>query len=169
MDDHGQNAPLARVFEYNAWANGRIIDACRDLTDAQFDASGSAAFGSIRTTLLHVIYGQYSMLARLNGTAQDPRSFSPPWPGIDALMSVAAETSGALTAAAAELRDDASVVLAYQGKSYRYPKSFFLTHALQHGVEHRTQIGTMLAQLGLGQPNLDAWEYAGFAGLGVEV
>ncbi len=163
------NAPLGRMFEYNAWANRRVIDACRDLTDAQLDAPGSNTFGSIRNTLLHVIYSQYSFLARLDGRAQDPRSFSPAWPGFDALAVVATETSSALLAAAVALVEDADVVLAYMGKTYRYPKSFFLTHAVAHGAEHRTQIEMMLTQLGIEAPNLDGWEFSNCAGLGVEV
>jgi uncharacterized damage-inducible protein DinB len=169
MTETHTNAPLARMFEYNLWANDRVIDACRELKDEQLDAAGENAFGSIRSTLLHLIYGQYSFVARLGGRAQDARSFSPPWPGFEALAAVAAETGEALRAAAAALIEDADVVLAYQAKSYRYHKSFFLTHALAHGTEHRTQVGVMLAQLGHTQPNLDGWEFAAAAGLGVEV
>ena len=54
------------------------------------------------------------------------------------------------------------------GKSHRYPKSFFLMHAIQHGIEHRTQIGTTLAQLGREAPNLDSWAFAVHLGLGEE-
>lgn len=163
------NAPLARMFEYNAWANRRVIDACRRLTDVQLDAPGSNAYGSIRSTLLHVVYGQYSFLARLDGRAQDPRSYATPWAGFDALTTVATETSDALLVAASALDEDADVVLAFQGKSHRYPKSFFLLHAIAHGIEHRTQIASMLAQAGYEAPNLDGWEFAGFAGLGTEL
>lgn len=167
-DAHG-NAPLARMFEYNAWANDRIIDACRQLSDVQLDAPSSTVFGSIRNTLLHAIYGQYSFLARLEGRAHDPRSISPTWAGFDALAAVAAETSAALTNAARHLSGDADIVLAFQGTKYRYPQSFFLMHAIQHGTEHRTQIGVMLARPGHEAPNLDGWEFAASAGLGVEV
>ena len=160
------NAPLAQLFRYNAWANERALDACRGLADEQLDAVGSGSFGSIRETLMHVIYGQYSFLARLGGKAQDSRSVSPPWPGFDALGAVAAETSDALVAASSALGGDADVVLAFAGKSYRYPKSFFLVHAMQHGVEHRTQIGTMLSALGCETPDLDGWAFAGATGLG---
>jgi len=163
------NAPLARMFEYNAWPNGRIIDACRDLSDAQLDAPGADTYGSIRSTLLHTVCGQYSFLARLGGSAQDARAYSTPWSGLDALAGVVAETSKELTAAAAALGDDADVVLAFQGKNFRYQKSFFLLHAIQHGIEHRTQIGMMLARLGLEAPDLDGWEFAGSAGFGAEV
>lgn len=157
------------MFAYNAWANARIIDACRDLSDTQLDAPGTSTFGSIRETLLHVAYGQYAFLARLDGTAQDARALTSAWPGFDALANVAAETSDALAAGASALDVDADVVLSFQGKGHRYPKSFFLLHAIQHGIEHRTQIGTMLAQLGREAPNLDGWAFAEHEGLGEEV
>jgi uncharacterized damage-inducible protein DinB len=163
------NAPLARMFAYNAWANAGVIDACRKLDDAQLDAPSSNAFGSIRSTLQHVIYGQYSFLARLDGDAQDARALALQWPGFDALTVIAAETSEALTAAASALDVDADVVLSYQGKGHRYPKSFFLLHTIQHGIEHRTQIGMMLAQLGCDAPDLDGWAFAEHAGLGGEI
>lgn len=54
-------------------------------------------------------------------------------------------------------------------ENYRYPKSFFLTHCIAHGVEHRTQIGVMLARAGCETPNLDGWEFAGAAGLWTQV
>ncbi len=154
---------------YNDWANGRVIDVCRNLTEAQLDAPDSNVFGSIRQTLLHVVCGQYSFLARLDGNAQDPRALAPQWPEFEALMVIAAETSEALPAAASALDVDADVVLSYQRKGHRYPKSFFLLHAIQHGIEHRTQIGVMLAQLGHEAPNLDGWAFAEHAGLGEEV
>ncbi len=162
------NTPLAHLFRYNAWANERVIEACRGLTDEQLDAAGSAAFGSVRSTLLHVIYGQYAFLARVGGEAQDARALAPQWAGFDALESVALETSRALITAASALGDDADLVLSYGGKSYCYPKSFFFVHAIQHGVEHRTQIGVMLAAFGHDTPDLDGWAFAASAGLGVE-
>ena len=163
------NAPLARVFAYNAWANERIIDACRDLSDALLDAPNRSAFGSIRETLLHVVHGQYSFLARLDGKAQDARAVTATWPGFDALTAIAEGTSEQLTAAASALNVDTDVVLVYQGTNHRYPKSFFLLHAIQHGIEHRTQVGMMLARIGRDAPNLDGWAFAEHAGLGEEV
>jgi hypothetical protein len=55
------------------------------------------------------------------------------------------------------------------GKVYRIPKSFFLVHALEHGVEHRTEIKVDLGAIGITTPDLDGWAYAAAAGIGREV
>ncbi len=60
------------------------------------------------------------------------------------------------------------MVLAFMGKRYRYPKSFFLLHAIEHGVEHRTQVTMTVAGLGRETPDLDGWAYADAAGHGSE-
>ncbi len=79
---------------------------------------------------------------------------------------MAIESSDELIAIAEELDQDVEVDLPYGPKTYRYPKSFFLAHALEHGVEHRTEIRFGLAHLGLDAPDLDGWPYSVEAGYG---
>jgi len=74
-----------------------------------------------------------------------------------------------LIAIAAGLDEDELVVLPYQGKRFEYPKGFFLLHAFQHGVEHRTEIKVTLALNGIDTPDLDGWFYSEAAGYGREV
>ncbi|HEY8172589.1 MAG TPA: DinB family protein [Dehalococcoidia bacterium] len=164
------NAMLAEVFRYNRWANEQTIAKCRTLTDEQLDAGATGTFGSIRQTLQHVIDSQRTQLARLRGMQRDPAipDWSQ-WPGFDELAAVATSSSEALIAAAEALTSDSDVTLPYLGKSYRFPKSFVLTHAIVHGIEHRTQIGVMLSTLGVAPPDLDGWPYASAAGYGTEV
>ena len=57
----------------------------------------------------------------------------------------------------------------FMGKTYRYPKSFFLAHAFEHSVEHRTEVKLILGGLGVETPDLDGWEYGSAAGYGDEV
>lgn len=54
-------------------------------------------------------------------------------------------------------------------KVYRFPRNFFLVHAMEHGVEHRTEIKVALAHLGIAAPDLDGWQYSVAAGYGGEV
>ena len=62
------NGPLAEVFRYNRWANERIVDACRGLTDEQLDAHvAGAEERNVRETVFHVAAGQLDFLARLQG------------------------------------------------------------------------------------------------------
>lgn len=91
------------------------------------------------------------------------------WPGFDALVELARQSSEELIAIAEALVEDSEVALPYRGRAYRYPTSFFLVHAAEHGVEHRTEVKVALAQLGVETPDLDAWFYAGAAGYGREV
>ena len=160
------NEPLAQIFRYNRWANARLIEACRTLTDAQLDAEpGGGTFGTIRATLMHCIDGQRSILARLDGHAQ-AEGGPIQWSNFDALTDLANTTSDALIIAAESLVEDEDVIVPFMGKRPVFPKSFFLIHAAVHGIEHRTQIGVMLTRLGLTPPNLDGWPYAEAAGYG---
>ena len=91
------------------------------------------------------------------------------WPGFDLLREVIASSGEDLIAIAAGLDEDELVALPYRGKTYEYPKSFFLLHAIEHGVEHRTEIKVTLALIGLETPDLDGWFYSQAAGYGREV
>ena len=162
------NEPLAQIFRYNRWANARLIEACRPLTDAQLDAEpGGGTFGTIRATLIHMTEGQRDCLARLEGRSQ-ASGVRGRWAGFDALTDLANTTSDALINAAEALVDDQEIVVPFMGKRPAFPKSFFLAHAAVHGIEHRTQIGVMLVRLGVPPPDLDGWPYAEAAGYGKE-
>jgi uncharacterized damage-inducible protein DinB len=90
------------------------------------------------------------------------------WPGFDSLIEIAERSSDDLLQIAASLDADSEVDLPFAAKKYRYPKSFFLAHAIEHGVEHRTEIKTTLAAAGVLTPDLDGWAYSAAVGYGRE-
>ena len=164
------NQPLAEIFKYNRWANLELMNACRSLTDEQLDTRGPGTSGTVRELLMHVVGGQQTFVHRTGGRQQRGElSRSSPWPGFDALLELARRSSDELVAIAEELIEDTDVALPYAGKVLRFPKRFFLAHAAEHGVEHRTEIKLALAQLGVETPDLDGWPYAMAAGYGAEV
>src|SRR5579871_928916 len=163
------NEPLAELFRFNRWANLTLLDACRGLTEAQFTATVRGGSGPVREVLLHLVGGQQTFVLRTRGRQHEGElNRESAWPGWEQLLAVARETSDELIAIAAALERDGEVALPWQGKAYRYPVSFFLVHALAHGVEHRTEIKLALAQLGIATPDLDAWQYSGAMGYGQE-
>jgi len=91
------------------------------------------------------------------------------WPGFDTLRRLAVESSDELIAIAQALDEDSAVDLPWQGKSFRYPKSFFLVHAAEHGVDHRTEVKLALAAIGISTPDLDGWAFGAAQGYGQEV
>jgi uncharacterized damage-inducible protein DinB len=161
---------LADCLRYNRWANLTLIDACRGLTEGQLDARATRSSRSVRELLSHIVGSELTFVLRTKGRQHEGESrHVDPWPGFDGLREVAATSGDDLIAIAAKLDEDELVVLPYQGKRYEYPKSFFLLHAIEHGVEHRTQIKVTLALTGIETPDLDGWFYAPAAGYGREL
>ena len=164
------NASLVEMFRYNRWANLALLEACRSLTDEQLDARMPCASGSVRELLLHIVGGQQTFVLRTMGRQHEGElNRGSAWPGHETLLELAAKSSDDLIAIAAAMDDESTVVLPWQGAAFRFPRRFFLVHAMEHGVEHRTEVKLALAGLAFETPDLDAWNYSAFAGFGQEV
>ena len=163
------NAPLARVLRYNRWANLTLFDACRALTDAQLDIA-SPGRDTVRHLLVHIAGGQQTFVLRTKGRQHEGElNRRSPWPGFDALMQIITQTSDDLVAVAEALVEDCDVDLSYMGRTSRHPMSFFLAHAVEHGIEHRTEIKIALEAAGVATPDLDGWAWSAAEGIGREV
>jgi uncharacterized damage-inducible protein DinB len=162
---------LADCLRYNRWANLTLIDACRGMTDEQLDTRATGSSRSVRELFQHAAGSELTFVLRTKGRQHEgeSRHVEGTWPGFDALREVAASSGDDLIAIAERLDEDEIVALPYQGKTYEYPKGFFLLHAIEHGVEHRTEIKLTLALIGIVTPDLDAWFYAPAAGHGREI
>lgn len=167
---------LVEMFQYNKWANLTLLEVCRSLSPAQLDApvpgisGGDFPAPTVRVLLQHIVGAQQAFVLRTMGRQHEGElERESPWPGFAVLVELASRSSDELIAIAEELEEDTDVVLPYLGKRYRYPKRFFLVHALEHGVEHRDQIKLTLGTLGVETPNLDGWAYGAAAGYGQEV
>ena len=158
------------IFVYNKWANLELYNACRKLTEEQLNFQLPGASGSVRELLVHLVGGQQTQILRTKGRQHEGElTRASAWPGLETLIDLIESTSDELIAIANELSSDVEVDLPYYGKVYRYPKSFFLLHALMHGMEHRTEIKVTLNHLGIETPDLDGWNYSDAAGYGKEV
>jgi uncharacterized damage-inducible protein DinB len=161
---------IVEAIDYDRWATATMITMCRELPDDVLDARLPHFSGSCRELLLHVVGGQQTFALRTNGRQHEGElNRGSAWPGFDALAAIAAESSAALVEAARGHGADAEVDLPYRRVVYRYPVRFLLVHAVEHGVEHRTEIKLQLAQLGVETPDLDGWSYAESAGYGAVV
>lgn len=161
------NEGLTEMFQYNAWANQVLFESCRPLTYEQLDHHVLHISGTIRELLMHIVGAQQTFILRTKGRQHEGElTRKSPWPGIDKLIEMVEITSEELIAIAQNLIDDEEVALPYQGSSYLYPKRFFLVHALEHGVEHRTELKVALAHMGIETPDLDGWFYSEAAGYG---
>jgi uncharacterized damage-inducible protein DinB len=51
------------IYEYNYWANKKILAASKNVSDEQFAASASFPYGGLHGTLLHILEAKWSWRA----------------------------------------------------------------------------------------------------------
>jgi uncharacterized damage-inducible protein DinB len=149
---------LPDFFQYNLWANLRLLTACADLADAQLDAIVQGTYGSIRGTLLHLFDSEEGYVQALTGISPTPRleEFTT-FPGFDVLRQ-RAERSGQELIRVAE-QGEPSQVLHLDGGTYDVSVIMVLIQVINHAVDHRSQISTLLSQQQINPPDLDGWSY----------
>ena len=153
-------AGLPDFFKHNLWANLLLFDACEQLTDEQLDARAEGVYGSVRETLMHLVSSEEGYAWRFNFTGAEPISpmeESDPFPGFAELRR-RIERSGKELIAMAE-QADLDQVLHLDGGTYDAEVIIVMIQAINHGVDHRSQIATLLSQQGIEPPCLDAWCY----------
>jgi len=55
------------LYEFDAWANARTLNACAALTPEQLTRNLGNSFGSVRDTLGHILGAQIVWIERLTG------------------------------------------------------------------------------------------------------
>ncbi len=151
---------LSNFFQYHLWANLRLLDACAQLSDAQLDATMRGTFGSVRETLMHMFASEegYAHHWHFTGASFTPRLKDlTMFPGFDELRR-RAERSGKELIAVAE-QGELDEILSLDEGTYEAPAIILLIQAINHGVDHRSQIATLLSQQDIELPDLDGWSY----------
>jgi len=143
---------IQALYDYNRWANERVLDAVAKLTPEQFNKDLENSFRSVRGTLVHILSAEWIWLERWHGTS--PRSM------LDAeqLSDVAAvrERWAKVESQRAELirsltPERLESVISYvnvRGQTFAYPLWQMMVHVVNHSTYHRGQITTLLRQVG---------------------
>lgn len=151
---------LSTLYDYNYWANRRILDTAELLTAEQLAAPAPFPLGGVHSTLVHMLGAERlwrqrcqdrvsptSMLdAALVATLADLRSV---WREEERLMRgfVAGLSSEALTAP-----------VHYQnmrGQPFQSTLWPILVHVVNHGTQHRSEVAAMLTQFGHSPGDMD--------------
>jgi uncharacterized damage-inducible protein DinB len=140
------------LYDFNAWANQRTVDACAALTPEQFARDLGSSFKSVRDTLAHVYGAQWIWLERWHG--RTPTAFPVPadFPDLESTRRRFAEVDSNLVDFAASLNaGDIQRLVEFKtmaGQAFAQPLWQMLQHVANHSTYHRGQIATMLRQLG---------------------
>ncbi len=150
-------------FRHNSMMNERLLEACRQLSPEQVAATVTGTYGSIGATLVHIANSQVGYAARFLWTEHPPPGRVPedPFAGFDAVAERLALGNAKLEEAAARAGEDREIQVSGDDPpgTWRMPASLILLQAVNHGTEHRSQIATILTQLGVEPPEMDGWTY----------
>jgi uncharacterized damage-inducible protein DinB len=162
---------LTEFFRHNSMMNRRLVEACRQIPPDQLGATATGTYGSIGATLVHIANSQVGYAARLLETERPERLPEDPFPGFEALTERFALGDAQLEQAAALAGQDRKVQVSGDDPpgTWWMPVSLFLLQAVNHGTEHRSQVATILTQVGIEPPDMDGWAYFFDSGLMVEV
>jgi uncharacterized damage-inducible protein DinB len=153
---------VVRQAENNAWANFRLHRACARLTDAEYAATRTSFFPSIKATLEHIYLCDVYYLDALRKGGRGRAMYSEPDPTFAtcALLSVAQRAvDRALLDHVSSLSDEGAldevVVIQRPDHDQREHVGDVLQHLFQHQTHHRGQAHAMLAGTHVTPPQLD--------------
>jgi uncharacterized damage-inducible protein DinB len=147
------------LYEFDAWANHRVLDAAAALSEEQLTRDMGSSFRSVRDTLVHVMGAQWIWLERWNGRTPAGIPDAKDFPTLASVRGRWAEVERDLLAYVRGLSaEDIATVREYKTLSsgvLRNPLWQALQHLINHGTYHRGQVTTMLRQLGASPVSTD--------------
>lgn len=147
------------LYDYDAWANRRILDACAALTPEQFTRDMGSSFSSVRDTLAHILGAQWVWLERFQGRSPEALPAPGQFADLAALRARWTEVQHDLLAYVGGLSaSDLDRTFEYRtskGDVFRNVLWQTLQHLANHGSYHRGQVTTMLRQLGAAAVSTD--------------
>lgn len=150
---------LVELIRYNNWANQRIIAACQELTPHQMSASTPGTYGSIHATLGHMIAAEADYINRITGEGPQPPFRWEDEPSLAEIAGFSSTVASALLDTVQRVPPDQNVHEEEDGNTMDYKASLLFIQIINHGIEHRTNITTILNGLGLPTPEVDGWGY----------
>jgi uncharacterized damage-inducible protein DinB len=150
-----------RAFAYNnAWANHRLLNACANLSQTEFEAGRTGFFPSLQLTLNHIYVIDLFYVDALEGGWLGPWAWENrvPYPSVAELQRAQAKVDQRLIAHCDALTPDKleSAVRVNRGTSVQTERrDRLLMHLFQHQIHHRGQAHAMLSATSVAPPQLD--------------
>ena len=140
------------LFNYGAWANGKLFQVISKLTPEEFARPVAGSYGSIRNTLVHGLSAEWGWLDRCGGRERGPRLNPDDYPTVESLVAASNKVEGYVREFLSTLKDeDLARNVAYTigtSEPRSMPLGELMHHAAIHAVHHRGQAALLLRMLG---------------------
>ena len=143
---------IQRLYDYNSWANERVLESLRPIGQDGFTDNRQASPGSIRGVIAHIAGAEWTWLQRWKGTSPGgllPESeFETVEIAAQRLRTIDHDLQQFTSRLTQEDLDGSRGYKTTEGKAYSNVLSDMLLHLANHSSYHRGQITTLLRQLG---------------------
>jgi uncharacterized damage-inducible protein DinB len=160
------NDDIQLLFEYDRWANHRVLQAASTLSAEEFTRDLGGSIRSVRDALVHIIGGEWGWLTYWKQPSPGSASVTDLWTQHDALFNLDAFPD--LTAVQlkwAEVERDQvefvnrltneSLVRMLPVRTTAISLAHLMQHLANHSTYHRGQVALMMRQLGAPPPATD--------------
>jgi uncharacterized damage-inducible protein DinB len=147
------------LYEYNRWANARILGATANISEAQFLAPGEFPYGGLRGTLVHTLESEWIWRMRWQGSPPNFRWEPEDFPTFASLKMrwleeeiLLMEFVDGLTEKRLKAEFD---YISTEGNPHRRVVWEAMVHLVTHGMQHRTEAAAMLTAMGHSPGDID--------------
>jgi uncharacterized damage-inducible protein DinB len=150
---------IALLYNYNRWANARILNAAADATDEQFLAPASFPHGGLRGTLVHALFAEWIWRQRWEGTSPTAKLTPEDFPTFESLRLRWADEEKLLMSFMENVTDERLNSYFFYTTTTGTPRENILwqvmVHLVNHGTQHRSEAAALLTEFGHSPGDLD--------------
>lgn len=146
------------LYQYNDWANRRILEAAAGVTKEQLTAPNTVGWGDLRGLLAHIINAEVGWRHRLGNQGDFRWLEAKDFADVAAISARYDTESKKLWQYLNSLSDEAvNSVLSFErdGQTRRSALWHFLLHVVNHGTQHRSECAALLTGFGHSPGDLD--------------
>jgi uncharacterized damage-inducible protein DinB len=147
------------LYQYNRWANARILGAAAKIGEAQFLAPGEFGHGGLRGTLVHTLFAEWIWRLRWQGSPPNVRWKPEDFPTFASLKTRWLEEEIKLMEFVDGLTEERLKAefdyISTEGQAHRRVVWEALAHLVNHGTQHRSEAAAMLTAMGHSPGDID--------------
>jgi uncharacterized damage-inducible protein DinB len=151
---------IMTLYDYNSWANDRILSAATALTAEQFVAPTQFPHRSVRGTLRHILAGERLWLDRWQERPLRPVPGEEEFADVTMLQARWSQEEAELRAYLATLEDadlEQHITVAFPRLEIAFTAArwTFMVHLVNHGTQTRSEVAQMLTEYGHSPGDID--------------
>ena len=147
------------LFEYNSWANSRILQAASKVSQGQFTDPASFPHGGVRGTLTHILFAEWIWLKRWQGKSPSTGLTPEDFPTLKSLQTRWRQEEKELMEFVESVDDDKLNKVFYfnttRGEARQNILWQAMVHLINHGTQHRSEAAALLTEMGDSPGDID--------------